>query len=303
MAIKVRCKNCRKKISIDEAFAGGVCRCPYCGALNMAGGSAATGGESDRPGRLARPDAPGAAEVEVAAEAREHIPTANPVRVQGIVAIVAIALLLLMSAAAGVWAYKHFQSNRIPDEPVNPFAGDGPGVVDVKIALPVVYVLDASSGTGDFFDSGLAVVRHSILTLSGDEKFQMLLVREEGIGKPGDDWLGGGKDGDKTVKAFVGGKIGRGATDLVAAVEQAIALKPKTIVLVAGKGPSADEEVVADLAGKASAAGVVIHCVGLGDYPDVAEPMQALSEKTGGRCLIYSEAVLAEQLRLAPELP
>ena len=33
MAIKLRCAECRKKLSVDEGFAGGVCRCPYCKAI------------------------------------------------------------------------------------------------------------------------------------------------------------------------------------------------------------------------------------------------------------------------------
>ena len=31
--MKIRCTDCSKKISIDDAFAGGVCRCPYCSTL------------------------------------------------------------------------------------------------------------------------------------------------------------------------------------------------------------------------------------------------------------------------------
>ena len=54
MAIKVRCTGCRKRISVDEAFAGGVCRCPYCGATSSVPSSAGGG----RPGF--RPDVPGA---------------------------------------------------------------------------------------------------------------------------------------------------------------------------------------------------------------------------------------------------
>ncbi len=35
MATKIRCSECRKKISVDEAFAGSMCRCPYCKAIVM----------------------------------------------------------------------------------------------------------------------------------------------------------------------------------------------------------------------------------------------------------------------------
>ena len=56
MAIKIRCTECNKKVSIDEAFAGGMCRCPYCKAIVYV---------SEHPGEAgaARPAAPRAASV------------------------------------------------------------------------------------------------------------------------------------------------------------------------------------------------------------------------------------------------
>ena len=35
MAVKVRCSDCKKKIAVDDAFAGSVCRCPYCKSIIM----------------------------------------------------------------------------------------------------------------------------------------------------------------------------------------------------------------------------------------------------------------------------
>ncbi len=35
MAVKIRCSECRKKISVDEAFSGSMCRCPYCKSIVM----------------------------------------------------------------------------------------------------------------------------------------------------------------------------------------------------------------------------------------------------------------------------
>ncbi len=31
--MRIRCFDCRKKIQIDEAFAGGICRCPFCKSM------------------------------------------------------------------------------------------------------------------------------------------------------------------------------------------------------------------------------------------------------------------------------
>ena len=31
--IRITCTNCKAQLSIDEAFAGGVCRCQHCGTI------------------------------------------------------------------------------------------------------------------------------------------------------------------------------------------------------------------------------------------------------------------------------
>jgi hypothetical protein len=50
--ISITCTNCQAKLTIDDAFAGGVCRCQFCGAIQTV----------PKPGaRAARPAAPGLA--------------------------------------------------------------------------------------------------------------------------------------------------------------------------------------------------------------------------------------------------
>jgi len=307
MAIKVRCKNCRKKISMDEAFAGGVCRCPYCGALNMAGGSAASGGGSGRPDRPDRPDAPGAAAApEEAVDVEpEHVPLARPVRIQGIVALVLMALLLMMIAAAGVGAYMIFggDGDNGGGNGNGPITTGEPSLIDVPITAPVVYVLDASGDTQYLYGSAKDVVRHSVRSLRGSRKFQLLLVRSTGVESPSTDWLTGGEGGDDTVKPFMNARFAGGRTDLAAAVERGIMLKPKTLAIISGSALSSDPDRVSALAAKASKAGIVVQCVSLGAFEDVSGPMEKLSEATGGQCRAYEEDVLIDRLKSMGPLP
>ena len=132
VSVKIRCSECRKKISVDEAFAGSMCRCPYCksivrvpmsagsGQARAAGRPAAPGGRPSRPGSPGQPteeagtpfkalehpgrggvvDAQHVDQSELSDEQIAAIPDANPVFFQGVVTIVLIAILLAMTAAS-----------------------------------------------------------------------------------------------------------------------------------------------------------------------------------------------------------
>lgn len=95
--MRIRCRQCRKKISIDDGFAGGLCRCPYCKAITMASG-AASAGCAERPDR---PDSPNEVVASQArqAESDETVPLAEPVAIQGITRMLLPGLLILLLVA------------------------------------------------------------------------------------------------------------------------------------------------------------------------------------------------------------
>lgn len=70
MAITVQCTGCKRSISLDDGFAGGAWRCPYCKEINMVSSRGANGGGrplSPIPMPAAptlRPESPGEAEPE-----------------------------------------------------------------------------------------------------------------------------------------------------------------------------------------------------------------------------------------------
>ena len=121
MSITVRCTGCRKKISVDDGFAGGVARCPYCKEIVMVAGVKAAG-RGDRPESPdARPETPDGAVTEptppaegtppvegtpapapAPAVAPHEVPMASPVRMQGIFTVALLGALVVMIAGA-VW--------------------------------------------------------------------------------------------------------------------------------------------------------------------------------------------------------
>jgi hypothetical protein len=304
MALRIRCTECRKKISIDEAFAGGMCRCPYCKALvYVEDKSAGTGPVSPSPAPGSRPAAPGAAnaasgapEPAPGAEEPEHVPMARPVMIQGIITIVLLVLLVVMvgvGVAIALVIVRSRDDRMGPDAnadgnaaayvpPISPLQvrGDKPEIAGLELpAGPVVYCLDGGSSMRDLFDAGALMIINSIGSLKPDAKFTILRCQE------GDDeflsaaFLAGGAEGKKKAHGFFRVYQPSGATDIVRALNGALALKPKVIVLIARK--PVDEAVGA--ANKAKAQGVQIFTVVIDGDEDVVSSMRKLSEITGGK--------------------
>jgi len=289
--MKIRCTDCGKKISIDDAFAGGVCRCPYCSTLVFVpeeGGEAAAGGP--RPeSPTARPQTP--AEMEAVAKARgqEHIPVALPVKIQGIVTIVLIGLLFAMfiGAVALYLAYRPREpkTTAIEDYEINPFiiTIKGPAVAgNIPLEPPVVYVADAGGGMSEVFDYVDVMVRKSLPTL-GEGPFTVLLAREKEPKSLGAMKPAGAASQEALDDLFR--TPCEGSSDVPLAFKAAIDLKPKTIVLFTAKAV----ETVGNLVSMAKEQGITVHTVLLGPEEESA---RLLAKETGGRSRIYSRPQL-----------
>ena len=124
MAIKIDCLKCSKRISIDEAFAGGVCRCPYCRAINNVPGR--RGPKAFFPRPVAPPDeTAGMRQAATHAEvAPEDIPMADRVVFQGIATIILMLMLLTLVVAGVAVVITSVTGNK----PNGPNGGPGPDV-------------------------------------------------------------------------------------------------------------------------------------------------------------------------------
>jgi len=317
MAMKIQCPECDKKVLIDEAFAGGVCRCPYCTALvfvpgELGGGP--TGARPKTPGR--RPEAPegarvvrrASAEEAAAAEAdRKHIPTAAPVKLQGILTIVFLGLLLAM-VGAGVGLIIVYSGSDAAVEPsdgqggdVNPFIDSrgGPAAAGMDINPPVVYVLDAGNSMRSMYDFAVAFTRISIRRLGAGRRFTIVLCRDSGPQLMPGGYHPGGEAGEAVAKAFLQTSvIPRGMTDVADGLAMAIEQKPGTIVLFARK-PVTDME---DIEAQAKRSNVRIATVALDSDEVAAETMKKLAEATGGDSRAFGFSQLQIWLETAPPL-
>ena len=325
--MKIRCTECQKKIMIDEAFAGGVCRCPYCKAIVFVPGRATGGAGAFRPeaptsrpqSPVSRPESP-TAQLELAvqqtAESEEqYIPTADPVRLQGIVSIVLLALVLAMIGGT-VWLGIHIFGGGLDDtkqEGENPQTTWKPDNAPdysrtIKPDSPVVYCLDAGDvmfGSGNGFNYAEAMTRDSIKLLRSDQQFNIVLCgeKEEDDKLFQADYLAGGKEAQEKAIKFLGEAAQAGLADLSRGLTKALEKKPRTIVLFTAQ----NVQGLLPLAEQAKARGVRILTFAMPKredvdlQPEVKAAMEQLARATGGDCKAF--ATVAEMEDWVKRLP
>jgi len=325
MAIKIRCSECDKRIVIDEAFAGGVCRCPFCSAIVMVPGG--DDGEAVvRPGApVERPAEPGSeptvAEVPTKVDP-STVPMAKADRTMTFMVAGTVALLVLVLVGAIVMVVLTsskppapvVQNEAAPPAVNGPAAGPaadpfktlikGPAIAgDIQLVPPIVYVLDGGQVMTDVFDKAVAVTRVSILTLGANDKFTVLVSAgdsdssddvEPSAGAPaskpasgpvdkpvarttGRDlalpggFIAGGAKNERAfgewIRGYQGIDVPNGRTDIIASLDAALRLKPRTIVLFTLKD-LCDEKgdllpEAASLAARAKSQRTAVICIGL----------------------------------------
>ncbi len=371
MAIKIRCVDCKKKISIDEAFAGGVCRCPYCTAIVYVPDDSATKKRKRRPetpkprpeSPAPRPkapkpaagipaladsnedtavdlpvvttsnedtaldlpvvtgsnedtaidlpavtDAPSARVSETrdeadkalaAAHGQANIPTAAPVKLQGIVSIVLAVLLVGMIGGIVYLAIEMTRPKVVVDIPKDyghtaVTVRDFPAVAGtIKVAAPVVYCIDTSKPMRDVFEAAGNIVIASAKSLKGG-KFNIILVGEDDDKILSPQPIASDKAGVAKAQAFLALDL-CGLADQTRALKTALDMKAKTVVLLA-RDSAMGAKALAEGAFKEKS--VTLHTIVL-DSSD--KGLVEMAKITGGESKSYTLSELETQLQRADE--
>ena len=377
MAIKIRCVDCKKKISIDEAFAGGVCRCPYCTAIVYVPDDAAVKkdkkGRAEKPKRRptapsrrpesptttskpSRPESPMAISEDAAdpmadtaidaplgadpmadtaldapagvdtlaetsldipnstkpwktasktaeekalaaAKKQANIPTAAPVKVQGIVAMVLSGLLVVMLSGmiyiAVIFTQPPIVETRPDDYNQTAFTQkDVPSIAGkIEITAPVIYCIDTSKPMAEVFDAAEQIVLVSIKSLKGGQ-FNVILIGEDDDKIMSPKPIASDPAGLTKAKEFIEIEL-CGEGDQVRALQAALAMDPKSVVILA-------KDNVRGLKGKVEAAfktkSVPLHAVILGSK---SRGLEDLAKATGGKSRAFTLSDLAAQAKRA----
>ncbi len=263
MAIKIRCKRCSRRISIDEAFAGGVCRCPYCKSINNVPspfGPTAVGQRPDAPptGDTSGPRVA----MRAGAADQDEIPVADRMVFQGVATLILVVILLGMVIVGSIMMFSagevengngengngggNGQANGHPNgqpnghpngQPVrtNPFV-TGPSCTvagGVAFQTPVAYCIDAGGSMRNVYYYAVLMTAASVDSLGPDDAFRVFIA-EEGATRIIAQDMAGRVDGAE-VQRIADGISPVGVGDTIGALEEAMTFEPATIILFARK--------------------------------------------------------------------
>ena len=330
--ISITCTNCQTLLSIDDAFAGGVCRCQHCGTIQTVpskkkdgpGGTAAGLGVKT-PKTLYQKRVRDASVGTGLDELAEVVtssglagsglssrsmrppgstvaapPKSNLTMLLGIAAIVVIVLLILILIVV-----TRKESDTLAGGQPGATGGaktgaaapvaTNPSFCGIKLEHPsVIYLLDRGSSTQSPFGSLKEATLKSIATLGPERRFQILFWDNGQDAGAFPPLLSYANPGNlETVRRQTDEVYAFGATDPAPALAKAIAQRPAAIVIATGKGADLDDTFVQMVKDTKKDVPVVIHTFAIGSGgPSPA--LKAVAEMTGGEYRELSEAELSK---------
>ena len=296
--IAITCTNCHANLSIDDAFAGGVCRCQYCGTIQTVPAKSRAGVAGPSPKAAAPPPASKAlyqnqarargstgpatglddlANAVVSSglsgsglQSGRHtrtpaVGTQEESKKRNLIPILLGAAVVIVLLLAGILAYVLMhkpgssESNSGEGNETNIVAGESFCGIPLH-TKSVIFLLDRGNSLSQQFDTLKDVTFKSIEQLGPNRKFQIIL------------W-----DNDSGSAEFPPGEM-RGA-----------ARQPQEIVVATGKMDLDDDDAAAlrSMVGK----GIRIDAVQV-NSPSASPVLQEVTRESGGQFRSVSEAEL-----------
>lgn len=318
--IRISCTNCKTILSIDDAFAGGVCRCQHCGTIqtvpvnaressganvsgqsmggsraiappdssasgldDLAGIVASSGlaGSGLTSGRLkTKPVGVGAATTPARKSQTAMFIAIGVV----IVALVGVIVWLAMRPGAAASTAAHIGASANPPEITSPtVASNKPNFSGIPLEYPtVVYLIDRGSGTRELFGALKDATLKSAASLGGERKFAIVFWNNgSSAAYPDGSTTFASADNIASARKAIDDVSAFGASDAVPALQQALALSPDVVVIATAKGDMLDDQWTKSLLDARGTSAVKIDCINLGS-PGSGNALKTLASKTGG---------------------
>lgn len=281
MEIRLRCGECDRDVLVDEAFAGGMCRCPHCKAT-LAVPDRPPGRSGNRPAQPARAERP------IRAAEAKRKPVRSSKHMNRIVLLLMLGISAVFFATVAFFMHQHFTEPPAtgPKKPANPLdptdAGTptGPSIADVSLSGKVAYVLDGGASMRDTYDYAVALTIRSVETLEDDQQYTVIVAGEQSPRA----MEGGYHDPGQEAEEFLMNTLPGGATDIAAALSAAGETQPDTVVLLARK-PVDDPVAAARLLREA---GVRLVTIAIDADESAAASLAEAAAETGGESRNYT---------------
>ena len=323
--IEITCTSCKRVLNVDDAFAGGVCRCQYCGTIQTvaAKGSGQKAAAGKGPKTLfenkARSAGVGSGSgLEDLADVvqssglsdsglRNSLSTPPAVQRQNFAPILglAAAVIVILLAVVLVLVFRNPATpTPIPTGP-NPSAISPPPAPspDKPAAAPnfcgiaidqrvVVYVIDNGASSADVFDAIKSVLFKSIESLGPDRQFQVLFWNPDSDTFPaGRTTTFAVKDNIDVARKKLQSVTAAGATDPLAILKTAFADNPGQVILVTAKAGELDDSLVDQVIQLRGNSKARIDCIAINGVP-ADKVLARIAAQTGGKFLPLPKAQL-----------
>jgi len=326
--IDLTCTNCKELLKIDDAFAGGVCRCRHCGAIQTVpsrlrekSGAAASGKTAAKtlyqnPSRssLGSGIGSGTGLEELASvvasssglsSGRLRRATAQePGRLRRLTPAIAVAAAFALVAAGAVALWLAGGSRPAQPKPGASVAGGSTGAVSPArqpefCGIPlddrvIIYVIDRGSGTSDVFGHLKEACYKSIESLGPERKFQIIFWNNgTDAAFPNSGPTFANSTNLEAARRALDEVNAHGQTDVAPALRRAVGENPGTIVLATGKGYDLDDAFVAVVEGIRGASNVKISTFAVGPG-EPGSALKSIALRTGGRFAAVPTSMLRE---------
>jgi hypothetical protein len=233
------------------------------------------------------------------AHGQANIPTAAPVKVQGIVAIILAVLLLGMLVGIVILTNDILTQpvvEVVPEDYNNTVVTtrDFPAVAGtIKVEAPVVYCIDTSRSMAQVIESAGKIAIASAKSLKGG-KFNIIILGEDDDKILSPQPIASDKAGIAKATAFLSTEL-CGAAEQGRGLQAALDMKAKTVVLLARDSDIGAKPVVE---GAFKDKAVKLHTIVLGG---TSRGLEDLAKLTGGESKSYTVSELETQARRAEE--
>jgi hypothetical protein len=321
--ISITCTNCRANLTIDDAFAGGVCRCQFCGTIQTVpskGKPSATPSIQAQPAaasktlyqnkpRTRRAGANGTGLDDLASavassglsgsglSSRRHTTaTAPPAKRRNLVPLLLILCAVLIVALGIVLAVVLFHGKGTgsanpgsdSDQTNNGTATSGPSFCEIPLhSNSTIFLLDRGNSISEQFDTVKAACFKAIDQFGPTRKFQVILWDNDSSGAsefPVGQMVEATAGNTTQMRQYFQDAVATGRSHLSGVLKEAASRNPQEIVIVTGKG--ADDLDDDDSTALQSLVGKNIRVDAVQVYPVSPSPnkvLQEVSRATGGQ--------------------